>query len=255
MALALAGFSGASAQILISGTDFNVNAAVQTEMATGIENIVYTGVMKGEITLGVGFAEDLDYEFNARKEPVSSHFHETPQYGITNNPIKLDSLDYLDDEVVGSGGDWSIVFSPARIKANKTMLQYKVGGLRANSTATVVIEYRSVVDPKLNKTCANGGRFEFKVAINADQANLLQGKDVKQIETGTSASYTDSKVAVGADGIVDIRINAVPHMSDDCHAFAISKIEVYGDLDPEIYSVDGNSVCAGEIANLKIKLH
>ncbi|MEE0995867.1 MAG: hypothetical protein U0L74_00605, partial [Paludibacteraceae bacterium] len=253
MALALAGFSGASAQILISGTDFNVNAAVQTEMATGIENIVYTGVMKGEITLGVGFAEDLDYEFNARKEPVSSHFHETPQYGITNNPIKLDSLDYLDDEVVGSEGDWSIVFSPARIKANKTMLQYKVGGLKANSTATVVIEYRSVVDPKLNKTCANGGRFEFKVAINADQANLLQGKDVKQIETGTSASYTDSKVAVGADGTVDIRINAVPHMSDDCHAFAISKIEVYGDLDPEIYSVDGNSVCAGEIANLKIK--
>jgi hypothetical protein len=185
MALALAGFSGASAQILISGTDFNVSGAAQMEMATGIENIVYTGAKKGEITLGVGFAEDLDYEFNARKEPVSSHFHETPQYGITNNPIKLDSLDYLDDEVVGSGGDWSIVFSPARIKANKTMLQYKVGGLKANSTATVVIEYRSVVDPKLNKTCASGGRFEFKVAINADQANLLQGKDVKQIETGT----------------------------------------------------------------------
>ena len=232
-------------QILVSGTDFECKGKSENEYGA-VSDLVYTGIMPGTVDVYVDFPKDVDYEFK-NKKPFSSHFHDKSQYAITSNPIILDSLHYVDDKKSG----WGIVFSPARVTENKTLLEYSVGGLTPNSTATVVIEYRSVVDEDLLTTCGGGSaRAQFKAAINADQYNLTQGSDVPQLGMGEKNTYKDTKVKVTSEGIVDIRINATSGYSSDCHAFEITKIEVYGDISPKIICTDGDVVCAGEFANL-----
>ena len=237
----------ASAQILVSGTDFECPKKALNEYGA-VSDIEFTGILPGTVTVDAPFPKDVDYDCK-NKVPTSSHFHSKSQYAITSNPIILDSLNYVDAPKDG----WGIVFSPARVTANKTLLTYQVAGLAPGSTAKVVIEYRSVIDEDLsgNKSCGNGSaRAQFKVAINADQYNITQGQDVKQLGMGEQGTYNDAMVSVGADGMVDIRINATSGYSGDCHAFEITKIEVYGNIDPQIICTDGESVCAGEFANL-----
>ncbi|MBP5457846.1 MAG: hypothetical protein J6Y37_15250, partial [Paludibacteraceae bacterium] len=237
---------GGSAQVLVSGTDFECPKKAINEYGA-ISDIEFTGILPGTVSVDAPFPADVDYDFK-NKVPNSSHFHTKSHYAITSNPIILDSLNYVDAPKDG----WGIVFSPARVTVNKTLLTYQVAGLAPNSTATVKIEYRSVIDDDLaaNKSCANGaGRAQFKVAINADQYNITQGEDVKQVAMGAKGSYSNAMVKVGADGLVDIRINATTGYSGDCHAFEITKIEVLGNIAPEIICTDGESVCAGEFAN------
>ena len=91
-----------------------------------------------------------------------------------------------------------------------------VNGMKPGSSATVNIKYRSVIDDENLTKCGNGSaRAQFKVAVNEDEYNQTQGKDVPQIAMGASSS-TSIKAIVDASGNVIVNINGVGSYSGDC---------------------------------------
>ncbi|MBP3716655.1 MAG: hypothetical protein J6I79_04045, partial [Paludibacteraceae bacterium] len=247
----LLGMSGSAVgQVLIAGTDFEPVAGKEKEMWIGITEVKTKGVLTPTFSLGTSYPKDLNYDFSKTTgKAIASHFQDGEYCAVTGNPIQLDSLHYVDDPKGGYG----IVFGPQRLSANKTLFQMHVNGMKPGSSATVNIKYRSVIDDENLTKCGNGSaRAQFKVAVNEDEYNQTQGKDVPQIAMGASSS-TSIKAIVDASGNVIVNINGVGSYSGDCHAFEITSIEVLGEIDPVIYSIDGTSVCAGEFANLRAK--
>ena len=249
----------AADMVLLSGTEFNPKAGFESKSWIASGDVKTVGLLTPTIKVDPaqpgdeGDSNDIGYDYSTSKankgEAISSHFHSNALYAVTKNPKMLDSLDYID----ATEGTWGIVFSPQNLSSNKTLLQLVVNGAEPSSDVKVVIEWRSVVDPDNNTvSCSNSSRAQFKVAINQDQYNQTNGKDVSQIALGESSSYTETLTAT-ADGTVQININGVSSYSGTCHAFEITSIKVYGTVSPTIYSVDGETVCAGEIATLNSK--
>ncbi|MBR4974351.1 MAG: hypothetical protein IKY60_02065, partial [Bacteroidales bacterium] len=252
-------FRTSAQQVLISGTEFDPKPGKTTESWIGIGDITTTGLLTPTFTVASDEPSDLDYDYSTattnKGEAIASHFHDGEHYAITKNPIILDSIHYID----AVENDYGIVFGPQRLSANKTLLQMNVVGLTPGSKAKVVIRYRSVIDDKKDLVvsdlkCGNGSaRAQFKVAINADQYNQTAGEDVTQLAMGADGTYSNANVTVDTKGRVTININGVNSYSGDCHSFEITSIEVFGEITPEIYSVDGQQICAGEFANLRSK--
>jgi hypothetical protein len=249
-AVLLLGGGAAEAQVLVAGTDFDGLAANKTWGA--ISDITYTGMITPTITMYANTPADVDYEYSTDKAnkgaAISSHFQSGAYYAVTANPIRLDSIGYMDFKENDNG----IVFSPQGLTANKTLMTFKVGGMVPGAAVKVVIKYRSVVDETKIAKCGNGSaRCQFKVAVNEDSYNQTQGNDVTQIAMGASSTFTMTSKKADASGYVAININGVSSYSGDCSPFEITSIEVYSDINPQIYSVDGSPICAGELATLK----
>jgi len=258
-------------QVLIGGTDFDPINPTEERAFIGIDEIKMTGVLGGTLEVygtQPSTADDLDYDYSKQTankgERIKSHFHDGEFMAITGNPIQLDSLHYIDDKKE----DWGVVWSRFSGTANKTILSYRVSGLKPNSSVKVIIKYRSVIDPdadaydKLKCSQTGSQQTAIKVAENPDQYNLTAGQDATQIMHGESGTYDNSKV-MGAqasagraddEGSFFLNVNMTSeYMGQNCASLEITSIEVYGTIDPQIYSEEGETVCAGEIANVKLK--
>ena len=274
--LSLGAVSGAFAQfgdkqVLVGGTDFDPSVPAVGKAYVGTNEIKMIGVFGGVLEFNgtqPSKADDLDYDYSKQTankgERIKSHFHDGEFMAITGNPIQLDSLHYIDDKKE----DWGVVWSRFSGTANKTILSYRVSGLKPNSSVKVIIKYRSVIDPdadgydKLKCSQSGSQQTSIKVAENPDQYNLTAGQDATQIKHGESGTYDNSKVmgaqasAGKADSegsfFMNINMNS-QYMGLNCASIQITSIEVYGTIDPQIYSEDGETICAGEIANVKAK--
>ncbi|MEE0084442.1 MAG: hypothetical protein UE068_09490, partial [Paludibacteraceae bacterium] len=262
---------GGSKQVLVGGTDFDPSVPAVGKAYVGTNEIKMIGIFGGEVTLfgtQPSKADDLDYDYSKQTankgERIKSHFHDGEFMAITGNPIQLDSLHYIDD----TKEDWGVVWSRFKGTANKTIMSYRVNGLKPNSSVKVIIKYRSVIDPKADGydklKCDQSGSqsTSIKVAENPDQYNLTAGQDATQIKHGETGTYDNSKVMgaqatagkADADGSFFLNVNMnTQYMGLNCASIQITSIEVYGTIDPQIYSEDGETICAGEIANLKAK--
>ncbi|MBQ0156649.1 MAG: hypothetical protein KBT22_08745, partial [Bacteroidales bacterium] len=260
---AVAGASAQGKQVLVGGTDFDPSVPAAGKAYVGINEIKMTGVFGGELTFTgtqPSKSADLEYEYSKltanKGERIKSHFHDGEFMAITGNPIQLDSLHYIDDTTE----DWGVLWSRFSGTSNQTILSYRVGGLAPNSPVKLVVKYRSIIDPdnpgyELLKCSATGSQqTAIKVAEQPDQYNLTAGKDGLQIKHGETATYTSSTGTADAEGsyFVNINMNS-QYMGQNCASIQITSIEVYGSIDPQIYSEDGETICAGEIANLKLK--
>lgn len=257
-------FAQGAGQVLVGGTEFDPSVPSAGKAYVGTNEIKMTGVMGGTIKLTgkqPSKADDLDYDYSTDKtnkgEAIASHFHDGEFMAITGNPIQLDSLHFVDDKTE----DWGVVWS--RVKGtgggNVNILNYRVTGLAPNSPVTLVIKYRSVITADASKNllkCEMTGQQQiaFKVAANTDAANELLGQDAPPIKVGTSGTYTYDKANADSEGSYFVNVNMTnQYMDKDCASLEITAIEVYGSIDPQIYSEDGETICAGEIANIKAK--
>ena len=277
--LSLGAVSGAFAQfgdkqVLVGGTDFDPSVPAVGKAYVGTNEIKMIGVFGGIIEFfgnQPSKATDLDYDYSTQTankgERIKSHFHNGEFMAITGNPIQLDSLHYIDDKKE----DWGVVWSRVNKGIggqNKTILSYRVNGLKPNSSVKVIIKYRSVIDPDADaydKLKCNNGDVQItsiKVAENPDQYNLTAGMDAAQVKHGESGTYDNSKVMglqapagkADAEGSYFFNVNIMDmYMGKDCASIEITAIEVYGTIDPQIFSEDGETICAGEIANVKVK--
>ena len=261
-------------QVLVGGTDFDPINPTEERAFIGIDEIKMIGVLGGDLELfgtQPSKADDLDYDYSKQTankgERIKSHFHDGEFMAITGNPIQLDSLHYIDDKEEDWGVVWSR-FSKELGGQNKTIMSYRVSGLKPNSSVRVIIKYRSIIDPDAegydNLKCSQTGSqiISIKVAENPDQYNLTAGVDATQLEHGESGTYDNSKVMgalasagkADAEGSFFLNVNMNSQfMGQNCASLEITSIEVYGTIDPQIYSEEGETVCAGEIANVNVK--
>lgn len=272
--LTLLGITGTHAQIapsnqvLVGGTDFAPINPTEEKAFIGIDEIKMTGVLGGTLEVyGTQTSDinDIGYDYDSNGNAVASTFHDSELVAITKNPKMLDSLHYIDDK----NEDWGVVWS--RFKkgtANKTIMSYRVEGLKPNSSVRVIIKYRSVIDPDADgydklKCAQNGSQLtSIKVAENPDMYNLTAGQDAPQLKHGESGTYDNGKIMgssassgkADAAGSFFLNVNmTMQFMGKNCASIEITSIEIYGTIDPQIYSQEGENVCAGEIANLKAK--
>lgn len=258
-------------QILVGGTDFDPIESAKGKTYVGTDEIQMIGVLGGELTLygtQPSKADDLGYDYSKQTsnfgETIASHFHDGEFMAITGNPIQLDSLHYIDDKEC----DWGVVWSRFKGTANKTIMSYRVEGLKPNSSVRVIIKYRSVIDPDADsydklKCAQNGSQLtSIKVAENPDMYNLTAGQDAPQLKHGESGTYDNGKIMgssassgkADATGSFSLNVNmSMQFMGQSCASIEITSIEIYGTIDPHIYSEEGETVCAGEIAHIKAK--
>ena len=263
--------NGSSKQVLVGGTDFDPIESAKGKTYVGTDEIQMIGVIGGELTLygtQPSKADDLGYDYSKQTsnfgETIASHFHDGEFMAITGNPIQLDSLHYIDDKE----SDWGVVWSRFKGTTNKTIMSYRVEGLKPNSSVRVIIKYRSVIDPdaegydKLKCSQKGSQQTSIKVAENPDQYNLTAGQDATQIKHGETGTYDNSKVMgaqvsagkADAEGSFFLNVHMMNmYMGKDCASIEITSIEIYGTIDPHIYSEEGETVCAGEIAHIKAK--
>lgn len=270
--LSLGAVSGAFAQlgdrqILVGGTDFDPINPTEENAFIGVDKIKMTGVLGGTLEVygtQPSDTNDIGYDYDSKGNAVASTFHDSELVAITKNPKMLDSLHYIDDK----NGDWGVVWSRFRGTSNKTILSYSVNGLKPNSSVRVVIKYRSVIDPEADGydklKCSQSGsqRTNIRVAENPDKYNLTEGQDATQIGHGESGTYDNSNV-MGAqasagraddEGSFFLNVNMTSkYMGQNCVSIEITSIEVYGTVDPKIYSEEGETVCAGEFATVNLR--
>ena len=264
-------FGATAPQVLVGGTEFEPSIPAVGKAYVGTNEIKMIGVLGGDLELfgtQPSKADDLDYDYSKQTankgERIKSHFHEGEFMAITGNPIQLDSLHYIDDK----NEDWGVVWSRFSGSLNKTILSYRVSGLKPNSSVKVIIKYRSVIDPDADgydklKCLQTGSQItSIKVAENPDQYNLTAGVDATQLKHGESGTYDNSKVMgalasagkADAEGSFFLNVNMNSQfMGQNCASLEITSIEIYGTIEPQIYSEEGETVCAGEIANVKAK--
>ena len=263
--LSLGAVSGAFAQlgdrqILVGGTDFDPINPTEENAFIGVDKIKMTGVLGGTLEVygtQPSDTNDIGYDYDSNGNAVASTFHDSELVAITKNPKMLDSLHYIDDKK----GDWGVVWSRINGTANKTILSYRVKGLTPNSSVRTVIKFRSVIDSEAkgyaNLECNQPDSFftKFIIAENPDQYNLTGGKDTISIrQHGEGGVYTSTNAKADFDGSYFVNINMLKkYMNLDCASIEITSIEVYGSIDPLIYSEEGETVCAGEFATVKVK--
>ncbi len=256
-----------SKQVLVGGTDFSPINPTEEKAFIGIDEIKMTGVLGGTLEVyGTQTSDinDIGYDYDSNGNAVASTFHDSELVAITKNPKMLDSLHYIDDK----NEDWGIVWSRFKGTTNKTIMTYRVEGLKPNSSVRVIIKYRSVIDPDADgydklKCAQNGSQLtSIKVAENPDMYNLTAGQDAPQLKHGESGTYDNGKIMgssassrkADAAGSFSLNVNmSVQFIGQNCASIEITSIEIYGTIDPQIYSQEGENICAGEIANLKAK--
>lgn len=249
--------------MLVGGTDFNPSVPESGKAYIGTDEIQMTGILGGKLTFtGIqpSSSDDLGYDYSDQTvnqgERIKSHFHDGEFMAITRNPIQLDSLHYIDDK----SEDWGVLWSRVSGKSNKTILSYRVEGLVPNSPVRLVIKYRSIIDPENpgyeSLKCGPTGSqmTSIKVAEQADMFNKTAGNDALPLSQGKDGIYTSTIAKVNSIGEYTVNINMSSQFMDlDCASIQITSIEVYGLINPQIYSEDGNTICAGEIASIKLR--
>ena len=184
-------------------------------------------------------------------------------YAVTNNAAKLDSFRLYDN----NEDHWGLVLP--KMSSQETMLTFQVSGLKPAANYTVEVEYCFVADyseewsygyPGVNYNTGNQrpeyGSLDPKIKLiaNPDQYNTKNGSDVgfssnQKTDHGCATASNFTKSAVGADGKLTVYVNS----SSQTSAIMLKSIKVYGEIDPQIYSLDGSEVCAGEFASLLLK--
>ena len=237
-----------SKQVLVGGTEFDPIIPTEGKAFIGIDEIKMTGVLGG--TLDV-------YGTQPSKPDDLTNFHDGGFMAITGNPIQLDSLHYIDNK----DEDWGVVWSRFNGTSNKTILSYRIKGLMPNSSVKLVVKYRSVINPEAkgyaNLECEQPDSLvtKFLITENPDQYVLTGGRDTITIKQhGEGGVYTSTNAKAEFDGSYFVNINTLKkYMNLDCASIEITAIEVYGTIDPQIYSEEGETICAGEIATVNIK--
>lgn len=251
--------STSHAQVLVAGTDFSC-AGYEDEAYVSVNEITgWLGIIQPQLTVNLPLTKDANV--NATKK--TGTFVDGKYYAITNNPAKLDSFRLYDNDE----SHWGLVLP--KMSANETMLTFQVSGLKPAAAYTVEVEYCFVADysekwgygyPGVNYN-SGSQRVEYgsldpkiKLIANPDQYNTKNGTDVgfssaQKEGHGCATASSFTKSAVGADGKLTVYVNS----SGQTSAIMLKSIKVYGEIDPEIYSLDGAEVCAGEFASLLLK--
>ncbi len=238
--------------ILVGGTDFEpVNS--DGKFLFGPNEIKMTGALGGSIKFYVNAPEDLGYDYNANNEAVSSHFHDGEYMAIVDNPVRLDSLHYLDDNT----NDWGVVWGRIDGSENKTILTYSLEGLKQGTPVEAKIKFRSVIDPESKGYSSLRNCYmyysEIRAALNHDYHNMTYGFSLGEVGHGMS------KESIVVDnnerdnfGFVTLNVNMpVTCMNSACTALEITSIEVYGQIDPKISCETYETICVGERAYFK----
>ncbi len=231
-------FQTVEAQILVAGTSFDPSPGNAGRTYIGVNDIIQTGLQGGTISITPEITPDAD----------PGTFQSDSYYGITDNPYNLDQARH--DDIAGSE-DYSIVFSPAP-GSNQTYMSYSVSNLEPNSNYRVVVNYCNPT----NTLMCTGGLAYFRGIGNPDASNTGNGLESSQLQPGDCGTVTYTQASqnsrqIGADGKLTFNINSMN--SQACNVISITSIEIYAIPQPEIYSVDGGEVCAGEQITLQAR--
>ncbi len=245
--------------VLVAGTDFSC-AGYENEAYVSVNEITgWLGIIQPQITVNLPLTPDADVDVKKKK----GTFVDGKYYAVTNNAAKLDSFRLYDN----NEDHWGLVLP--KMSSQETMLTFQVSGLKPAANYTVEVEYCFVADyseewsygyPGVNYNTGNQrpeyGSLDPKIKLiaNPDQYNTKNGSDVgfssnQKTDHGCATASNFTKSAVGADGKLTVYVNS----SSQTSAIMLKSIKVYGEIDPQIYSLDGSEVCAGEFASLLLK--
>ena len=241
--------------VLVSGTDFTC-AGYENEAYVSVNEITgWLGIIQPQISVNLPLTKDA----NVNASRKSGTFVDGKYYAVTNNAAKLDSFRLYNNEEAY----WGLVLP--KMSSQETMLTFQVSGLKPAANYTVEVEYCFVADysekwgygyPGVNYNTGNQrpeyGSLDPKIKLiaNPDQYNTKNGSDVgfssaQKEGHGCATASNFTKSAVGADGKLTVYVNS----SSQTSAIMLKSIKVYGEIDPQIYSLDGAEVCAGEFAS------
>lgn len=220
-------------QILLSGTSFDPKVDSDTSRAFwGVNDIKYTGIVPGALTIYPPLTPNVN----------ANVFDATFQYGITNNPAKLDATRYQ-NLPLGSR-DNQLVVSPYRGTDYANILSYKVAGLEPGSNVQVRVTYCNAVSA--NNTSCTAQANSFRGVINPDQYNTKNGYEGIQLQASKCTDFTfthtmASSNPIGPGGDLTFYLNET--MAGNCKAMTVKSLEIWGFPKPIVSVAEGAAVC------------
>ena len=179
---------------------------------------------------------------STKSTATKSDFLSKYQYGVTSNPVRLDSLRFKDNN---DNGEWGFVVSGGAM-ANQKMLSFDVSGLKDGGRYKVEIDY---CNPFATGEIPAGYAAQIRVGVNNGATSY--GQDLSEtnnkIRTGGCATATingptnNQETLDIANG--RLTVNVFVGQLSSGQAIMIKAIRVYAEVEPAILGL--STVCAG----------